>query len=166
VPVKLAVCGLLLALSVTVRVAVRVPEATGEKVTLILQLVPAASEVPQLSFSVNSPLGAILMPLIERAVGLLLISLRRCRALLVPIVWTGNVSVTGPSVIPNELESAAVGAAALPIPVPLKLAVCGLLPALSVTISVAMGVPATAGLKVTLIVQLALAARESPQSLV
>jgi hypothetical protein len=86
VPVKVAVCGLLLALSVTVRVAVRVPETAGEKVTLILQLVPAASEVPQLSLSVNSPLGAILMPLIERAVELVLISLRRCRALLVPTV--------------------------------------------------------------------------------
>jgi len=85
-PVKVAVCGLLLALSVTVRVAVRVPEATGEKVTLMLQLVPAASEVPQLSLSANSPLGAILMPLIERAVAPVLISLRRCMALLVPTV--------------------------------------------------------------------------------
>ena len=76
VPLKVAVCGLLLALSVTVRVAVRVPEMAGEKITLIVQLVLAASEVPQLSLSANSPLGTILMPLIERAVGPLLVNVR------------------------------------------------------------------------------------------
>jgi hypothetical protein len=55
VPVRLAVCGLLVALSVTVSVAVRVPAAVGVKVTLIVQLAPAASELPQLFDSAKSP---------------------------------------------------------------------------------------------------------------
>src|SRR5438105_3019414 len=56
VPVRLVVWGLLLALSVTVRVAVRVPAAVGVKVTLIVQLPPAATLVPQLLVCVKSPL--------------------------------------------------------------------------------------------------------------
>ena len=47
-PVNEAVCGLLLALSVTVNVPVRAPVAVGLKVTLIVQLAKAASDVPQL----------------------------------------------------------------------------------------------------------------------
>ena len=160
----MAVCGLLLALSVTVRVAVRVPEAAGEKLTLIVQLALTGSEVPQLSLSANSPLGTILMPLIERTVGPLLVNVRGRAALSVPTVWPENVSVTGPS-IPSELVRVAVGAAALPIPVPLKVAVCGLLPALSKTVNTAEHGPAAVGLKVILIVQLVLAARTT-QSLV
>ena len=48
VPDNEAVCGLSLPLSVTVRVPVRVPVAVGLNVTLIVQLAPAASDVPQL----------------------------------------------------------------------------------------------------------------------
>src|SRR5262245_21077140 len=46
-----------------------------------------------------------------------------------------------------------------PAPVPVRLAVCGLLPALSTTLNVPLRVPAPVGVKVMLIVQLALAAR-------
>ena len=46
VPVRLTVCGLPVALSVRVTAAVRVPLATGLKVTLIVQLAPAATELP------------------------------------------------------------------------------------------------------------------------
>ncbi len=46
IPVSDTVCGLPLALSVTLNDAVRVPEAVGLKVTLKVQLAPAASEVP------------------------------------------------------------------------------------------------------------------------
>jgi len=45
-PVRLTVCGLLLALSVMVRVPGREPVAVGVKVTLIVQVAPAASDVP------------------------------------------------------------------------------------------------------------------------
>ena len=46
-PLRAAVCGLPLALSAMVTEAVRVPVAEGVKVTLIEQLAPAATEVPQ-----------------------------------------------------------------------------------------------------------------------
>ena len=48
VPVRLTVWGLPLALSVRVMAAVRVPLAAGVKVTLIVQLAPAATLDPQL----------------------------------------------------------------------------------------------------------------------
>jgi hypothetical protein len=48
VPVSEAVCGLPAALSLTETVACRVPDAVGVNVTLIVQLVPSASELPQL----------------------------------------------------------------------------------------------------------------------
>jgi hypothetical protein len=46
VPVRFAVCGLLLALSVTASVPVRVPDSVGLNVTPIEQRPPAASDVP------------------------------------------------------------------------------------------------------------------------
>ncbi len=48
VPDRLAVCGLPLALSVTVRVAPRVPVTVAVKVTLMVQFELAANELPQL----------------------------------------------------------------------------------------------------------------------
>src|SRR5258705_11485587 len=47
VPVRLTICGLPVASSVIVMVPVRVPVAVGVNVTLIVQLAPAATEVPQ-----------------------------------------------------------------------------------------------------------------------
>ena len=47
VPERLAVCGLPLALSVMLTEAVRLPLAAGLNVTLIVQLAPAATELPQ-----------------------------------------------------------------------------------------------------------------------
>ena len=64
VPVKLAVCGLPLALSVTVKVPVRVPVAAGANVTLIVHLLPAASELPQLLVWAKSPLSAPVMAML------------------------------------------------------------------------------------------------------
>ncbi len=52
------------------------------------------------------------------------------------------------------------------MPVPERLAVCGLFVALSVTANVALRVPVAAGVKVTLMVQLEFAASETPQLLV
>ena len=46
VPERLAVCGLPLALSVMLTEAVRLPLATGVKVTLMVQLAAAATELP------------------------------------------------------------------------------------------------------------------------
>ena len=47
VPVRVAVCGLPVALSVTATAAVRIPEAAGVNVTLIVQVDPAARLEPQ-----------------------------------------------------------------------------------------------------------------------
>ena len=46
VPERLTVCGLPLALSVMLTEAVRLPLAAGVKVTLMVQLLPAATELP------------------------------------------------------------------------------------------------------------------------
>jgi hypothetical protein len=47
IPFSVTVCGLPAALSVTLRAVVRVPLALGLNVTLMLQLAPAAKELPQ-----------------------------------------------------------------------------------------------------------------------
>jgi len=46
-PLSVTFCGLPLALSVMLSAAVRVPDAVGLKVTLTVQLAPAANELPQ-----------------------------------------------------------------------------------------------------------------------
>jgi len=48
VPERLTICGLPLTLSAILRAAVAAPLAEGLKVTLIVQLAPAATELPQL----------------------------------------------------------------------------------------------------------------------
>ena len=64
-PLRLAVCGLLLALSLTESVALRLPVAVGVKVTLMVQLELAASEVPQLLVWAKSLLLAPAMAMLE-----------------------------------------------------------------------------------------------------
>jgi len=60
-PERVADCGLPEALSVTFKVPVRVPDAVGVKVTLIVQLALGASELPHVLVSAKSPLAE--MPL-------------------------------------------------------------------------------------------------------
>src|SRR6267154_3219670 len=60
-PLRAAVCGLSLELSVTDRVPVRVPVAVGLKLTLILRLAPALKLRPQLLLCAYSCLVAILL---------------------------------------------------------------------------------------------------------
>ena len=54
IPEMGTVCGLVGALSATTTVAVRVPAATGLKATLMVQLAPAATELPQLFVWIKS----------------------------------------------------------------------------------------------------------------
>jgi len=56
VPVRPMVCGLPAALSVIVTLAVRLPFAVGVKVTLMVQLAPAARELPHVFVWTKSPL--------------------------------------------------------------------------------------------------------------
>jgi hypothetical protein len=55
VPERLTDWGLPVALSVRARAAVRVPLAAAVKVTLMVQLAPAATELPQLLVCAKSP---------------------------------------------------------------------------------------------------------------
>jgi hypothetical protein len=59
VPLSVTVWGLPAALSVTVRAPVRLPVAVGVKVTLIVQLEPAATEPAQVLVWEKSPKGVM-----------------------------------------------------------------------------------------------------------
>ena len=67
VPVRLIVCGLPGALSVMEMAPLRVPSMVGVKVTLIAQLLPATSELPQLFVCAKPP---ALVPVIAMLVRL------------------------------------------------------------------------------------------------
>ena len=60
-PVRLTICGLPVALSVTVIVPGWLPVAVGVNVTLRVQLAPAATELPQVLVCVYGALAAMLV---------------------------------------------------------------------------------------------------------
>jgi len=104
VPVRVTVCGLLPALSVTMSAAVRVPEALGLKITLMVQVEPAATDV-QVLFCEKS---AAFVPEIATPVTVMLVTfpllvmVTLCEPLLVSTCWLVKVSV--------EVDGVAVGA--------------------------------------------------------
>lgn len=156
VPARTDVCGLPVALSLTLRVAARAPAAVGLNVTLIVQLLPEERLDPQLVVFEKSP---VFVPEIEIDICLKLelpelLRVIDCEALLVPTTWSANVRLDG--------DRFATG----PVPLPVSDTACGLSVASSITVKVAALVPTAAGLKVTLTVQLAPAARLDPQVLV
>src|SRR5271157_1291853 len=67
VPLKLTVCGLLLALSVMVRVALREPAAAGVKLTVIVQFPPELTLAPQVFVWEKSPMFVPVMVMPEMA---------------------------------------------------------------------------------------------------
>jgi hypothetical protein len=148
----------LAALSVIVTDAEREPVAEGLNVTLIVQIEPAATPLPQVSVCVKSPLFAPVtaMDVIERGALPPFVRVIAWAALEVPTTWLLNVSEVGDSVA--DVVPAA--------PVPVRLTVCGELAALSVMVTEALRVPDAAGVKVTSIVQLLPAATLVPQLLV
>jgi hypothetical protein len=85
VPLRLTVCGLPLASSLMLREALRLPVAVGVKVTLMVQLAPAATDVPQVLLWAKSPalVPVIEMPLIVRAALPVLLRVTPCAALVV-----------------------------------------------------------------------------------
>ena len=158
VPVRLTACGLLLALSVTVTFAVRTPVVVGLKLTVMVQLAPAAKLVPQDWLPVKSPalapVRAMLVILSAVLPGLVRVAV--CEALVVPTTWLPKLRLAGDKVtVPATVA-----------PVPLRATLCGLPVALSLMLSEALRVPAAAGVKVTAIAQLIPAASELPQVLV
>src|SRR5262249_7907052 len=115
VPVIGTVCGLFAALSVKVRVAVRVPVVVGEKVTEVRQLWPGASVRPghpSLTMVKSSALPLSCTPLTNRFAVPVLVAVIVCAALVVPVACGANVSEAG------ESESAGADPPAPPPPPP------------------------------------------------
>ena len=148
----------MLAPSLTFNVAVRVPVACGVNVTEMMHLPLAATLLPQVLVWAKS-VGFV--PVIE---------IPEMVSAAVPVFL--SVTVCAVEVEPETAEKVsdvgereAAGADAV-VPVPLRVTVCGEPVALSATESVAAKLAADAGVKVTEMEQLALAASELPQVLV
>ena len=101
-------CGLPAALSLTLSDAVRVPLAVGLKVTLMLQVVPAANELPQVWVCQKSPALAPVMviPLIVKLVVPTLVSVTVFAGLVVPMTTVPKFKLVGNSfaVVPIPLS--------------------------------------------------------------
>lgn len=152
-PLRATVCGLVVASSVTVRDAVRLPEAAGAKLTEIVQEAPAASVLGLDGHVLVRPKSlafepASAMPVIDNGAVPEFVSVTAFDALVDPTSCDANVRLVGVSVT----DGAGVE------PVPLNVSVCGLLVALSVIVTVAARAPEALGAKVTEIVQEAPAA--------
>ena len=145
-------------MSAILRAAVAAPVAEGSKVTLMVQLAPAATELPQVLVS------AKLLPFVpERAMLEMLkaplpelVKATTCAALVLPTATFPKAKLAG-----ERLTAGAVL-----VPVPERATLCGLPLTLSAIFRAAEAVPLAGGLKVTLMVQLAPAATELPQVLV
>jgi hypothetical protein len=156
VPVSATVCGLPVALSDTEMLACRVPEAVGVKVTLMVQLVAAASELPQVLVCAKSPLFVPVMLMLLRVKAALpeLLSVTVLAALVVPTAWFANEMLAG--------DRPMTGAIAVPISGTLW----GLPVALSVTVMLAVREPVAVGVKTALMEHDPPAATDPPQLLV
>lgn len=140
VPVRVAVCGEPVALSATCKVAVKLLAEAGVNMTEIVQLDPAASELPQVlvwekSLGLAPP---IVTPVMFSAAFPVLESVADANEVL-PTVVLAKV---------RDGVSVATGAAAA-VPVPVSVELCGEPVALSATCNVALKLAADAGVKVT-----------------
>lgn len=149
-PLSNMVCGLPTAVSVMLIAAVRALVAVGLNDTLIVQLALGANDVPHVCVCEKSPGSgpAIAIALMSKMLVPTLLRVIACAPLLEP-------TTTVPKFKPEGDTFAAV-------PLPLNATVCGLPAALSLRLSAAVRVPLAVGLKVTVIVQLALAPNELP----
>jgi hypothetical protein len=97
IPLSVTTCWPPAALSARLTAAVRVPLAIGLKVTLIVQLAPAANELPQLWVCANStaliPVIAMLV-MVKLAVPVFL-RVTALAGLVVPIPWVEKVRLVG-----------------------------------------------------------------------
>jgi hypothetical protein len=90
-PVSEIVCGLLPVLSVRVSVPVRVPAAVGVNFTLIVQLAPGATVLPQVPTPAN-PKSPVKLALNVRVVLPVLVIVVNCAPLLVPTTCVPKVN--------------------------------------------------------------------------
>ena len=153
VPVKPTACGLPVALLVTMMPPERRPTAVGVKVTLSVQEPAAATDAPQLWLSAKSPL-AVMLAMVSAALPVLL-SVTVCAALVLPTLRVAKLSKV----------ALRVTAGATTTPVPLRAADFRTMPLLMM-LTIPARTPPTVGVKVTLMVQLAAAARVLPQVVV
>ena len=156
VPAKVMVWGLPVALSVMVTDAERDPGAVGEKVTLIVQLFPIVTGLPQVLVWAKSP---EFVPVTVTAV---------IFNVAFPVLFTVTVwaVLVEPTFCALKVKFEAVRPTTGPLPVPLKPKVCGLPGALSVMLTEAVRVPTAVGVKVTVTEQLLPAPTDPPQVLV
>lgn len=151
-PPRVIACGLPGALSAIVMAPARAPLAVGVKVMEIMQVPLGATLAGQLSVSAKSPL--LWMLVIFNAAFPGFVSVTTCGgALVVPTNWS-----TKATLVVERLTAGPEG-----VPVPFRLTNWGLSPALSVSVTAPARVPVVVGVNVTLIVQLAPAARVAPQ---
>jgi hypothetical protein len=87
------ICGLGRALSLTLRVPVRLPIAVGVKLTLIVHVDPPARLPPQLLVSAKSPL-VVMLVMLSDAVPVLL-NVTGFNALVVPSTWERKFRLVG-----------------------------------------------------------------------
>lgn len=138
VPVRVTVCGLLIALSAMLRVPVAAPNATGVKVTPTRQFAPAAMLIPQVLLAMAKGLPVDMeMPVSVSAVLSLLVTVT---------VFTALVLATASEPKLRLLEETVTGA----LPLPVTATVC--VPALSVMVRTPEAEPTTVGEKMIEIV--------------
>ena len=142
-------------MSVIVTLAARLPLAAGVKVTLMVQLAPAARELPHVFVWTKSPLlvPVIAMLVIVIATVPVLLNVIVCAALVVPTFWLPNLRLVA--------ENPRVEV----MPVPVRLTICGLLLALSKMLRKALSAPNWLGWNWSVIVQLAPGAKPPVQLL-
>jgi hypothetical protein len=155
VPDSDTVCGLPVALSVTLRVPVNVPLVVGVNVTEIWQELFARRDVPQLLVSEKSPLVEtfetfnVASPVFASVT-----------------IWGELVVLTCCAAKVSEPGVRLAAGTSAPDPVPERLITWGLPGALSVIVTVPRRCPVPVGLKVTMSSQLVAGARDAPQLLV
>ena len=150
-PVSGTCCGLSGALSAIVREPNRGPTDVGVNVTVIVQLAPALTLLPQLLVVAKSPEAAIFET--ASATAPVLVRVTVCDALVLPTVCG-----------PNNRKAGETAAGLRPIP---RSGICrGLSGAPSAIVSAPIRGPAAVGVKVTAIVQLAPVVTLLPQLLV
>ena len=146
-PVSETVCGFPEALSETTRFAVRFPTNEGMKTTTMLQGPPAATEVPQLLFSMKSP---------ELAQETAMLDIPRAKVpALVRVTFRAKLEIVtgrfGNARLVGDRTAAGLGdhtvGAPEADPSPEIVTVCGLSEALSVICNEALRVPTVVGLK-------------------
>src|SRR6266581_5927541 len=148
VPPRATVCGLSVALSVKIRLALRAPVVPGVTVMVIVQELPAARVLVlagQVLVCAKSaafvPVSAMLLML--KDVVPLLVSVTVCAVLSIPTFWLPKFTLVG----------FRLTAGAAITPVPLRATAWGLPAALSVKVRLALRAPVAPGVKVRLIVQ-------------